>query len=226
MNTNYEYKYKGKNFTIEAAMHIIQSTHRTKRSITKLTDIMQYAIKHHEEKGGYFATMPIKPLVEKALYRLEKNGYAHHISHERWELPKHNQRIYGTGDQFVYLYYFDTYKQSALQNEHLYWRCKIGETTKKPEKYIKVRGTNMPEKPIIALLLRTHDCSNLEKFIHAALKLKGRHIKDTLGNEWFLTNPDEVAQLFVCLNHDLQNFKITRNKTRTSRFVKNFTISV
>ena len=51
----------------------------------------------------------------------------------------------------------------------------------------------LPEKPQIAVILRTDDCRTLEKKIHDALK--EQNIEDAIGKEWFLTAPIDYQRI-------------------------------
>ena len=189
---------KDKPFTIEIAKNILRNAHWEKRFNAYLNDVVTYVTEKHEKRGGTFLTsnMTTKAFVKRALDALEQDGLAYNISKNIWEFPKHGQRLFGKGTEWVYLYYYDTYKRHAQREGRNVWNCKIGYAEKNPEKTIHGQKTPMPEKPTIALLLRTDDCKNLEKLIHAALKLLGKHFIDAPGKEWFLTNPDEVATLY------------------------------
>ena len=93
----------------------------------------------------------------------------------------------GSGSESVYLYYFPTYRRYAESLGNSRWPCNIGQT----EGYVAYRvyeqiGDQLPEKPQLALILRTDDCRWLEAKIHAALKRKGKQIEDAIGEEWFI----------------------------------------
>ena len=62
-------------------------------------------------------------------------------------------------------------------------------------------GQQLPEKPEIALIIRTDDCKALETKIHEELKRRGDWLDpksgaDVIGTEWFLTNPAQVEGIF------------------------------
>ena len=52
----------------------------------------------------------------------------------------------------------------------------------------------LPEKPQIAVILRTDDCRTLEKKIHDALKKQ--NIENAIGKEWFLKAPSDVEGIY------------------------------
>lgn len=56
-------------------------------------------------------------------------------------------------------------------------------------------GTGTPDKPVLLLHIRTHDCRALERALHGMLRLKGRKIEGA-GAEWFLATRDEVIAAY------------------------------
>ena len=155
---------------------------------------------------------------EKALTQLNKSGKAQQISknewsafsgsdflediprqrisEEKWEIPPLCQRIFGEGKGGVYLYYFDKEKAEAQDQGNKVWSCNIGFTERQPKKRIQEQMAEDSDIPIIALLLRTDKPKLLEKTIHGILKLRGLHLKQAQGNEWFLTYPDEIVSIY------------------------------
>ena len=53
--------------------------------------------------------------------------------------------------------------------------------------------------PVLLLEIRTHDCSSLERAIHAILEYRGPKIAGG-GKEWFRTTRDEVAAIYRSIN--------------------------
>ncbi|MYA57746.1 GIY-YIG nuclease family protein [Candidatus Poribacteria bacterium] len=107
----------------------------------------------------------------------------------------------GSGSESVYLYYFPTYRRYAESLRDPQWPCNIGRT----EGYVAYRirdqiGDQLPEKPQLALVLRTDDCLWLESKIHAALKRKGKQIEGAIGEEWFMTFPSEVKSIYLSIS--------------------------
>lgn len=108
-------------------------------------------------------------------------------------------KVIGNGGESVYLYYFPTYQLfNRLHLEVPYFPCNIGKTIGDVEDRISDQiGQQLPEKPQIALIIRTDDCKVLETKIHDELKRRGDWLDpksgaDVVGVEWFLTNPAEV----------------------------------
>ena len=55
-------------------------------------------------------------------------------------------------------------------------------------------STGTPDKPVLRVVVRTHDCRALERALHAILRLRGRQVEGA-GAEWFIVTPDEVVSL-------------------------------
>ena len=105
--------------------------------------------------------------------------------------------VIGKGSESVYLYYFPTYQRYAESLGAPHWRCNIGKAEDDPAYRVSQQiGDRLPEKPQIALILRTDNCRTLEKKIHNVLKRKGKHIQDAIGKEWFLTSPSKVEAIY------------------------------
>jgi hypothetical protein len=92
----------------------------------------------------------------------------------------------GTGNRVVYAYGY----QCAPD------RLKIGYTDGDPVQRIAAQiGTSTPDKPVLKLEIRTHDCASLERAIHAILKYRGFQIEGG-GTEWFKTTREEVVKIY------------------------------
>lgn len=100
------------------------------------------------------------------------------------------------GKDSVYLYYYPMHKENAEGNGEEFWRCKIGMTVGNVEKRVRTQVTEYPEEPTIALEFKTDHPRELESALHAILKLRGRHVKEGGGIEWFETNPEEVKRIY------------------------------
>jgi len=103
----------------------------------------------------------------------------------------------GTGSQAVYVYFYDAYKKLAnLVNKNI-WECKIGRTEVDPiQRVLSQTGTCYPELPHLALIIHCDDSAKLEAALHSILKYKDRWLKNAPGNEWFLTSPFEIEELY------------------------------
>ena len=56
-------------------------------------------------------------------------------------------------------------------------------------------STSTPDKPVLFLEIKTHDCGSLEKAIHATLAYRGRKIEGG-GKEWFKTSREEFVGIY------------------------------
>jgi Meiotically up-regulated gene 113 len=56
-------------------------------------------------------------------------------------------------------------------------------------------STSTPDKPVLFLVIRTHDCRALEMAMHGVLRLKRRKITGG-GDEWYLTTRDELLAIY------------------------------
>ncbi len=103
----------------------------------------------------------------------------------------------GTGKSAVYLYYLPLYRQIAEQKDQTFWQCKIGRTDGDPlQRILSQAATDLPEKPHVAIIIRTDFSFELENIIHDVLTIRGKKIDNSPGAEWFLTSPDEVLSIY------------------------------
>lgn len=106
----------------------------------------------------------------------------------------------GNGKEYIYLYYYDAYKELAELKSNNIWECKIGRTNNDPiQRVFGQAGTCYPEKPHVALLIHCNDSEVLESALHSILKYKGRWLQQAPGSEWFLTSPYEVENIYNTL---------------------------
>lgn len=54
-------------------------------------------------------------------------------------------------------------------------------------------STSTPDKPVLFLEIRTHDCGSLEKAIHAILAYRGCKVE---GKEWYKTSREEIMSIY------------------------------
>jgi len=108
--------------------------------------------------------------------------------------------IIGTGQNSVYVYYYDTYRKFAESYGKRFWECKIGRTDKEPlQRIFSQAGTCYPELPHIALIIKCERSSQLESALHSVLKFRNRWIENAPGTEWFITSPEEVESIYQML---------------------------
>jgi hypothetical protein len=75
-------------------------------------------------------------------------------------------------------------------------RLKIGLTKDDPVERVAAQiNSSTPDKPVLFLEIKTHDCNSLERALHAILTYRG---SKTLGGgaEWFKTTRDEIVSLY------------------------------
>jgi Meiotically up-regulated gene 113 len=56
-------------------------------------------------------------------------------------------------------------------------------------------STGTPDKPVLLLEIRTHDCNSLERAIHAILEFRGARIVGA-GREWFKASREDVVDIY------------------------------
>jgi hypothetical protein len=107
--------------------------------------------------------------------------------------------------QTVYVYYYPAYKELAELKGEKVWRCKIGRTDS-ADPIFRIEDqtkTHIQEKPLVPLMIRTSNSYLLEKMIHDFLKFRDMKCKDSIGTEWYNTNPNEVEKIAKLLDPDL-----------------------
>ena len=115
------------------------------------------------------------------------------------------EKTIGSGNSSVYLYYYPQYRESAESKGEKVWECKIGRTIHgEVDGRIRGQATGLPESPKIGLHIKTNKQEKIERIIHDILKVRGKHIEDAPGSEWFLTSPSEVEEIYnfieVCIS--------------------------
>ncbi len=102
----------------------------------------------------------------------------------------------GFGPSAVYAYYLPTYRLRAHDLGEKSWPCKIGRTDRDPLSRVSSQAaTALPERPHIALIIRTSHPGAWEAAMHDVLTLRGLQIENSPGVEWFLTSPAEILEL-------------------------------
>ena len=184
-------------------------------------EIINYVEKEHC-KGVRELDVNEKQIVNDALISLREEGLADNPEHGYWsfltttesEYPKMiekpqrqvttsgveniaPERTIGSGKSSVYLYYYPKYQESAESKGKKVWECKIGKTIHgKPQARIGEQTTGLPESPKIGLHIKTDWSKKIEGIIHDILKVRGKHIEEAPGREWFLTSPSEVEEIY------------------------------
>ena len=97
----------------------------------------------------------------------------------------------------VYLYYFSAYKHLAEAQGEEVWTCKIGMARSDPiNTILSQTQTALPEYPKVGLIVKIDESSLIEWIIQDILRLQGKQKQDAPGNEWFITSPSEVEQIY------------------------------
>lgn len=104
---------------------------------------------------------------------------------------------FGEGNEAVYVYYYDAYKELANLKGKQSWECKIGRTKRNAiDRVFSQSGTAYPERPHIAIIIKCKSGHDLEAALHNILKLRDKWISDACGTEWFITSPDEIKEIY------------------------------
>ena len=122
-----DYKYKDQHFSVEIAEALL-AEQRLYTLGAKIKTIRNVLLSEHRIRRG------LKPpegqrgsvIVRRALGNLQKKAMTSPIGNQRWRVAKPDQRIFGTGKHWVYLYYFPQDKKAAASKGKDVWRCKIG----------------------------------------------------------------------------------------------------
>ena len=109
-----------------------------------------------------------------------------------------SEKTIGTGRNSVYLYYDQQKRESAESKGEKVWECKIGRTEQELHTRIyQQAGTIIPpERFKLGLHIQTDRDEKIERIIHDILKVRGKHIEEAPGREWFLTSPNEVEEIY------------------------------
>ena len=148
-----------------------------------------------------------KPISDQRQLLKEERGYKEIVVKN---VDTSKMKRIGRGNESVYLYYFPTYEINSIlyikyvddSHETPIYRCKIGKTKGDAKKRVSEQiGQQLPEKARIALVIKTDNCEALETKIHDELKrrrcwLDPKSGDDVVGEEWFLTNPVQVEEIF------------------------------
>ena len=209
-----DYKYAGEPLSEIAAMDYLKGVFTKDHAIEEghtIETLMHVVEENHTKKEGLPTDdrETLRTILRKALRCLCNSGHAIELLGGSWRLSKNDQRIFGRGQHWVYLYYFKEDKHKAESQERTHWRCRIGKADKDPEGRITRPTKGTPIPPRVGLLFRTDKHTELEGAIHRILKLRGQHLEKLQGAEWFNTNPDEVLEIY--------NFIIHRNPDYTRR---------
>ena len=195
------YEYEGQHLNPEIAQAIIKDWFKVRGS---LTQVVQCVLIHHVTQKGLLPD-PNEPcclqdldfIIQKAISRLQRGGYAKRISRENawreqmWQMSGKSPCVFGEGEKFVYLFY--DYRERYIMDDR--WACYIGETGDLKRR-IDDHARKYGVKPTVTLVFKTDNSADLEKQIHHFLKRFGRLRIDKAGRSWFDTSPDEVLLVY------------------------------
>ncbi len=210
---NNQYQYSGKRLTMSMARELIIEFFKG-RTVAK-QDMIRKVDQIHLERGGKLSENTVHPVTD-ALNVLKKKKLANNPNPGDgiWTIfgetdgeaiddeSDDGVRQIGSGNNSVYVYYYPNYKQCAeLQGKDV-WPCKIGrsEYQNPIHRILEQAGTGMPEKPEIALVIRTNRPTDVESAIHSLLDRV--RMSDAPGTEWFRTNPSEVEKKYNIIIQD------------------------
>ena len=197
------YKYSGERLTMKMARELIlelfSGKTETKQNMIRRVDEV------HVARGGKLSKAVVHPVLD-ALTNLKPNGMANNPKRGTWtiidktadvEIEGSDEGVkwMGSGNSFVYVYYYPTYKLCAELQKKKTWPCKIGHIQNSidsvPER------ESMPERNEIALVIQTNKPVELERAIHKYLARN--RIPNATGPGWFMTNPNRVEEIYDVL---------------------------
>jgi hypothetical protein len=218
-STESTYQYKGIPLSPYIAEVLILKLLTGKTTIRQ--SIVDEIVNYHESQGGLKGVaQDIPRVVKRSLKKLKERGIADNPSYGYWRIGETSiedsqneventnfeleevvdvaiaDKVIGLGKSCIYLYYLPMYRLRAETEKESIWHCKIGRTDRDPLlRVLSQAATALPEKPHIALILRTDYPSEFEGAIHKILTIRGRKIDSSPGSEWFLTSPHEVEKI-------------------------------
>ena len=151
---NKSYRHKEKPLTKSIAEEIISTKTHTRGS--SIAAIAEHVRETHEKRGGLRSEKDLEEIIKSALRYLSQFGEANRIAADIWRIPRLNQKVFGSGKHWIYLYYFPAEKKKAKfdsispydDEDVLFWPCKIGKADKDPEArvYNQTRGVRVPNQ--------------------------------------------------------------------------------
>ena len=174
-------------------------------------DFEKWLESHCQEYGnmnGFAKRMGLEPEVVPVMIENVRRRYAE-IAVGKVEAPEpipdpsknmtlNAEETLGAGWNSVYLYYDQQERDAAESKGENVWACKIGMTVNELHTRIYQQvSTALPaERLRIGLQIKTDKHEKIERIIHDILKVRGKHIEEAPGTEWFLTSPSEVKGIY------------------------------
>lgn len=201
--------FKGKTVHRGDIINTVTERHRELGGIVEgsVTSSVKKALQSMAKRGevenlpavGYWKVFVDDSVVEEA----QQNAHFNTLQvteEEHVSITAPSYQVVGSGDESIYLYWFESYKELAKLRDIPFWKCKVGRSSGSVVERINEQcGTSNPEKPIVGLVIKTLDSVKLEKLLHDVLKFKNKHVQDAVGKEWFITSPSEVLSIYYFL---------------------------
>ena len=215
------YKYADESLSIIAAMDFLKTCITPDKIIEtghSIKSLVSFVEEKHVKNRGLPTDDPGR-VVRRALSHLRQSGHAVELIGGNFIFPKDDERVFGTGEDWVYCYYLTIQKKQGDSQ----FPCTIGRTSggtiKSIRKYIERQARKaIVDPPKIPLLFRTNECVDLEGAIHRILRLRDQQI-DALGDEIFMTNPEEVLEIYDFIIHGDPTYT-TRTESRNEEGAK------
>ena len=102
----------------------------------------------------------------------------------------------GSGKYLVYGLYDEHQKDDARAKGEDRWRVKVGKTRGRSPYDRIYDGAFLPDKLLWGVGIWTDNPDGDERLLQAALEARGRRYEGTGGREWFVTNPQEIAEVY------------------------------
>lgn len=213
-NGNYLYKNLEltPNIFAHVALHLCHETQRPRR------DVINGVVKFHQTNGGLINKNNYRSAFKKASEVLRGKKAVKQRGNGQWLFgPIVNQtnvqldsyvlsveatqipidETLGSGNETVYVFYYDTYRKLAEINGQKHWQCKVGMTSQQTiSRIFSQAGTAYPENPHIAIEFKCDDAKRLENAFHSVLSFRKRKVESAPGNEWYYTTPEELKEIF------------------------------
>ena len=181
-----------------------------------VNELFEMVTDSHLAAGGLDSTAKHrKQQIKAALSKLKAEGLVENPEFGYWVMKSNDEVSYlptekeveeaaqetaeiivGQGNQFVYGWYLPAYKRLAEIEGNSLWPMKVGRTADSPEKRMMFQA---PEKPKLGFLLRTDRARHWESHLHGHLHLKGKHLPEAVGTEWFMTSPECLYDIWKAL---------------------------
>lgn len=199
MDRNPTYEYAGIPLSSRSTKSLIIDLYAGKEHAIARDEMNRDIEERHLDLRGQPAVNDTDRYVRRALSGLPNAEYREYVNGcSYW---KTNHLELGTGNKWIYCFYFERDQHRAIRDKKWCWKCNIGRTRNDPFDRIRDQTRDAPKYPIIPLLIQTDDELTLERYIHNTLKTKRRHLQNTDTNEDFLTCPSEVARIFFKSPH-------------------------